>query len=48
MSPGSCPRGGTLGRWGAQGGQISLNLDYHVNSKIFIQFFVCVITNKIL
>ena len=20
MSPGSCPRGGTLGRWGAQGG----------------------------
>ena len=20
MSPGSCPRGGTLGRWGARGG----------------------------
>ena len=29
-------------------GQISLNLDYHVNSKIFIPIFVCVLTNKIL
>ena len=27
-------------------GQISLNLDYHVNSKIFIPIFVCVLTNK--
>ena len=85
MSPGSCPRDGTLGRWGGKGvkkikyghvayqtdgddeqnriqvkfsqlvtlevrsnGQISLNLDYHVNSKIFIPIFVCVLTNKIL
>ena len=31
----------TLGR-----GQISLNFDYHVNSKIFIPNFVCVFTNK--
>ena len=29
-------------------GQISLNLYYHVNSKIFIPIFVCVLTNKIL
>ena len=29
-------------------GQILLNLDYHVNSKIFIPIFVCVLTNKIL
>ena len=29
-------------------GQISLNLDYHVNSKSFIPIFVCVLTNKIL
>ena len=30
-------------------GQISLNFDYHhVNSKIFIPNFVCVLTNKIL
>ena len=29
-------------------GQISLNLDYHVNSKILIPIFVCVLTNKIL
>ena len=91
MSAGSCLRGGTLGRWGAQGGgskknyimvmwhikstgmtsrtewkkcfhprvklvtlevrskgKISSNLDYHVNSKIFIPIFVCVLTNKIL
>ena len=27
-------------------GQISLNFDYHVNSKIFIPNFVCVLTNK--
>ena len=27
-------------------GQISLNLDYHVNSKIFIPIFVCVLTKK--
>ena len=29
-------------------GQMSLNLDYHVNSKIFVPIFVCVLTNKIL
>ena len=29
-------------------GQISLNVDYHVNSKILIPIFVCVLTNKIL
>ena len=29
-------------------GQISLNVDYHVNSKIYIPIFVCVLTNKIL
>ena len=28
-------------------GQISLNFNYHVNSKIFIPNFVCVLTNKI-
>ena len=28
-------------------GQISLNFDYHVNSKIFIPNFVCILTNKI-
>ena len=27
-------------------GQISLNFDYHVNSKIFIPIFVCVLTIK--
>ena len=27
-------------------GLISLNFDYHVNSKIFIPYFVCVLTNK--
>ena len=27
-------------------GQISLNIDYHVNSKIFTPIFVCVLTNK--
>ena len=27
-------------------GQISLNFDYHVNSKIFIPNFMCVLTNK--
>ena len=27
-------------------GQISLNFDYHVNSKIFIPNFVLVLTNK--
>ena len=27
-------------------GQISLNLGYYVNSKIFIPNFVCVLTNK--
>ena len=27
-------------------GQISLNFDYHVNSKIFIPNFVCVLTTK--
>ena len=27
-------------------GQISLNFDYHVNSKIFIPNFVCFLTNK--
>ena len=27
-------------------GQISLNFDYHVNSKIFIPNFVCILTNK--
>ena len=29
-----------------QAGQTSLNYDYHVNSKIFIPNFVCVLTNK--
>ena len=29
-----------------QAGQISLNFDYHVNPKIFIPIFVCVLTNK--
>ena len=29
-------------------GQISLNFDYHVDSKIFIPIFVCVLTSKIL
>ena len=28
-------------------GQISLNFDYHVNSKIFIPNFVCILTIKI-
>ena len=89
LSPGPCPRGGTLGRWGRPGGQqlfyfkhgqlayqidgndkqnrmqvkvlpygqtgdlgvrskgqISLKFDYHVNSKIFVPNFVCVLTNK--
>ena len=27
-------------------GQISLNFDYHFNSKIFIPIFVCVLTDK--
>ena len=27
-------------------GQISLNFDYYINSKIFIPNFVCVLTNK--
>ena len=27
-------------------GQIAVNFDYHVNSKIFIPNFVCVLTNK--
>ena len=34
--------------WVRSKGQISLNFDYHVNSKIFIPNFVCVLTNKIL
>ena len=39
--------------WGQTGdlgvrskGQISLNYDYHVNAKIFMINFVCVLTNK--
>ena len=40
----------SLGQTGDRGvmskGQISLNFYYHVNSKIFIPNFVCVLTNK--
>ena len=40
----------TLGSnwWPWMWGQISLNLDYHGNSKIFVPIFVCVLTNEIL
>ena len=31
--------------WVRSKGQISLNFDYHVNSKIFILNFVCILTN---
>ena len=38
---------GQTGDLGARSkGQISLNFDYHVNSKIFIPNLVCVLTNK--
>ena len=33
MSPGSCPRGGTLGRWGCPGGQKNSNMViWHIKS----------------
>ena len=40
----SCGQTGDLGV--RSKGQISLNFDYHFNSKIFIPSFVCFLTNK--
>ena len=38
---------GQTGEFGVRSkGQLSLNFDHHVNSKIFIPNFVCVLTNK--
>ena len=34
LSPGSCPRGGTLGHWGCQGGQILFFKHGHVAYQI--------------
>ena len=36
LTPGSCPRGGTLGRWGCPGGQ----------KKFFFQTWSCGISNR--
>ena len=42
-----CKSKGQTGDLGVRSkGQISLNFDYNVNSKIFIPNSVCVITNK--
>ena len=45
MSPGSCPRGGTLGRWGAQGvkklkhGHVAYQIDgYDEQNRMQVKF----------